>query len=190
MRNKRLIIFVSAIISLTIILLLSGFVVFSLLGSNIDYEADEMLFTSSQRDSSAVYLAYDAEGDWIEYYTDTSRDYKEWYPFDEIGEYVKLGFLSAEDRAFYNHSGVNFRRTIAAFLNHFLHYSNKFGASTITQQVIKNITKDKDNRALAGVIRKVKEISKSMQVEQYLSKDQILELYLNLISFMFALANL
>lgn len=100
----------------------------------------------------------------------------------EMSEYLPKAYVAIEDERFYEHSGIDIWRTAYATVTYILNGGkSKFGGSTITQQVIKNITQEKDNKALAGVMRKVKEISKAIQVEQYLSKDQILELYLNLI---------
>lgn len=100
----------------------------------------------------------------------------------EMSEYLPKAYIAIEDERFYEHSGIDIWRTSYATVTYILHGGkSSFGGSTITQQVIKNITQEKDNTALAGVMRKVKEISKAIQVEQYLSKDQILELYLNLI---------
>lgn len=100
----------------------------------------------------------------------------------EMSEYLPKAYVAIEDERFYEHSGIDVWRTAYATVTYVLHAGkSSFGGSTITQQVIKNITQEKDNTALAGVMRKVKEISKAIQVEQYLSKDQILELYLNLI---------
>lgn len=99
-----------------------------------------------------------------------------------MSEYLPKAYVAIEDERFYKHSGIDIWRTTYATVTYILHAGkSSFGGSTITQQVIKNITQEKDNKALAGVMRKVKEISKAIQVEQYLSKDQILELYLNLI---------
>lgn len=100
----------------------------------------------------------------------------------EMTEYLPKAYVAIEDERFYEHSGIDIWRTAYATVTYILNGGkSSFGGSTITQQVIKNITQEKDNTALAGVMRKVKEISKAIQVEQYLSKDQILELYLNLI---------
>ena len=54
-----------------------------------------------------------------------------------------------------------------------------YGGSTITQQVVKNVTQEKASSGAAGVIRKLKEWSKAYQIEKVMSKDQIIELYLN-----------
>ncbi len=100
----------------------------------------------------------------------------------EMSEYLPKAYVAIEDERFYEHGGIDIWRTSYATITYILHGGkSSFGGSTITQQVIKNITQEKDNKAFAGVMRKVKEISKAIQVEQYLSKDQILELYLNLI---------
>lgn len=100
----------------------------------------------------------------------------------DMSEYLPKAYVAIEDERFYEHGGIDIWRTAYATVTYILNGGkSSFGGSTITQQVIKNITQEKDNTALAGVMRKVKEISKAIQVEQYLSKDQILELYLNLI---------
>ena len=123
---------------------------------------------------------YDADGNLIATLSDGAK--RKSISLSEMSEYLPKAFVAIEDERFYSHSGFDIKRTAAATFTYIINGGkSKFGGSTITQQVIKNITKEKDNTALAGVVRKVKEISKSMQVEQYLSKDQILELYLNLI---------
>ncbi len=100
----------------------------------------------------------------------------------EMGELLPKAYVAIEDERFYEHRGVDVKRTAAATFTYITHAGrSSFGGSTITQQLVKNITNDKEDSALAGVVRKVKEMSKAIQVEQYLSKDQILELYLNLI---------
>ena len=100
----------------------------------------------------------------------------------DMNEYLPKAYVAIEDERFYEHSGVDIKRTGKAVLTYVFNAGeSSFGGSSITQQLIKNITNEKDNKALAGAIRKVKEISKAIQVEHYLSKDQILELYLNMI---------
>lgn len=97
---------------------------------------------------------------------------------DEMSEYLPKAYIAIEDERFYDHSGVDIKRTAAATFTYIFNGGeSSFGGSTITQQVVKNLTGDKEDTAL----RKVKEMVKALQVEHYLSKDQILELYLNLI---------
>ncbi len=100
----------------------------------------------------------------------------------DMNEYLPKAFVAIEDERFYTHRGVDIKRTLAATATFILHAGDSsFGGSTITQQLVKNITTDDEDSGLGGALRKVKEMSKAIQVEQYLSKDQILELYLNII---------
>ena len=101
---------------------------------------------------------------------------------DQMPENLKNAYVAIEDERFYKHSGVDFKRTAAAVAQYVIHAGkSSFGGSTITQQLVKNITKDDERSGKEGVIRKVKEWAKAYQIERMLSKDQILELYLNII---------
>ena len=123
---------------------------------------------------------YDADGQVIATLSGGTK--RKSISLSDMTEYLPKAYIAIEDERFYSHSGIDIGRTAYATVTYILNGGkSSFGGSTITQQVIKNITQEKDNTALAGVMRKVKEISKAIQVEHYLSKDQILELYLNLI---------
>ncbi len=101
----------------------------------------------------------------------------------EMGEYLPKAFVAIEDKRFYSHNGVDISRTGYAIISFIFHKgeSSVGGGSTLTQQLVKNITKEKDDSGVKGAIRKVKEMIRAYQVEQILSKDQILELYMNII---------
>lgn len=88
-------------------------------------------------------------------------------------------FVSIEDKDFYNHKGINLKRIIKAGINNLVSGSFKEGASTISQQLIKNTHLSSDKT----IERKIKEIIITRQMEQELDKDEILENYLNLIYF-------
>ncbi len=123
-------------------------------------------------------IATDAQGNETEIATLHSRSIREWADLDQIPQHVRMAFVCAEDKRFYDHDGVDWKRTFAAFFNLFLHfYSTKQGGSTITQQLIKNITGDDD----VNIGRKFTEIFRAVNLEKVYSKDQILESYLNLI---------
>ena len=123
---------------------------------------------------------YDADGNLLATLSGGTK--RKSISLSQMSEYLPKAYVAIEDERFYEHSGIDVGRTAYATITYLLHGgSSSFGGSTITQQVIKNITQEKENTALAGVMRKIKEISKAIQVEHYLSKDQILELYLNLI---------
>ena len=99
---------------------------------------------------------------------------------EEMADYLPKAYVAIEDERFYKHSGVDFKRTAGAIM-HTLLGNSSYGGSTITQQLVKNITKDDESQGLAGIMRKVKEWAKAYQVERMISKDQILELYLNIL---------
>ena len=89
-------------------------------------------------------------------------------------------FVAIEDERFYSHGGVDWKRTFGAFLNMFVEiYSSNQGGSTITQQLVKNITWDTEQTGM----RKIREIMKARKIEKTVNKDTILECYLNTISF-------
>lgn len=99
---------------------------------------------------------------------------------DEMSEYLPNAYVAIEDKRFYKHNGVDLKRTAGAILG-VVTKNSSYGGSSITQQLVKNITNEKARSGVAGVARKVKEWSKAIQVERMISKDQILELYLNII---------
>lgn len=94
----------------------------------------------------------------------------------EMGEYLPKAFVAIEDKRFYDHNGVDIKRTLGAVLKYATGNSS-YGGSTITQQLIKNATGDKKK----DWTRKAREIVKAYQIEREMSKDQILESYLNTI---------
>lgn len=98
----------------------------------------------------------------------------------EMSEYLPKAYIAIEDKRFYSHNGVDIKRTAGAILG-VVTGNSSYGGSTITQQLVKNVTDEKARSGLAGVTRKVKEWAKAIQVERMISKDQILELYLNII---------
>ena len=98
----------------------------------------------------------------------------------DLPEYVGASFIAVEDERFYEHSGVDYRRTAAALANEVLNfYGETHGGSTITQQLIKNITNDNETTWE----RKIREIFRAIKVERKYTKNEILEAYLNTIYF-------
>jgi penicillin-binding protein 1A len=96
-------------------------------------------------------------------------------PFSEIPEHVKLCFLAAEDAGFYEHRGLNYLGMLRAMVVNLRAGQTRQGASTITQQVIKNVVLDADRT----YERKIKETILARRLEQSLTKDEIFGLYLN-----------
>lgn len=97
---------------------------------------------------------------------------------DDMAEYLPIAFISIEDERFYEHKGVDIKRTLGATYTYIKnHGQSNFGGSTITQQMVKNLTEEKEETWQ----RKVKEMARAYYIEQEMSKEEILELYLNLI---------
>ncbi len=102
-----------------------------------------------------------------------------WVSYENFPEDLEHAVVAIEDKRFYTHNGVDWFRTIQAFFNMFLHNSDTFGGSTITQQLIKNTTE----RDEVTVQRKFMEIFSALRMEQNYSKQEILEWYLNKVYF-------
>ena len=99
-----------------------------------------------------------------------------WASYDQFPQYLIDAFTSIEDHRFDSHNGVDWVRTTKAIAGFFFGEGD-FGGSTITQQLIKNLTGDDD----ATIQRKVQEIFRALYLENQLEKDEIMEMYLNII---------
>ncbi|MET1410751.1 penicillin-binding protein 1A [Roseibium sp. HPY-6] len=103
-------------------------------------------------------------------------------PIQAIPDRVKQAFISAEDKNFYSHIGVDpegIARAAVRFVQNYGSGKRPEGASTITQQVAKNFLLTND----LSIVRKIKEAILSLRIEQAYTKDEILELYVNEIYF-------
>ncbi len=131
-----------------------------------------------QYNYTTIVYGNDKDGNPVEVETIHGNENREWVDFNDIPQHVKDAFVYTEDKRFYEHEGVDWKRTFAAFANLFLHfYDTEQGGSTITQQTIKVISGD-DAKSIQ---RKVREIFRAINMERKFSKDDILECYLNLI---------
>ncbi|RAP42746.1 penicillin-binding protein [Rhodovulum viride] len=116
---------------------------------------------------------YSGEGRLIDEFAEERRLF---VPAEEIPDLVKAAFISAEDKNFYTHHGYDARGMAAALFDAVKSRGrNVRGASTITQQVMKNFLLGGERTGE----RKIKELILATRIEETLSKDQILELYLN-----------
>lgn len=105
-----------------------------------------------------------------------------WTDLKNVPLNLQNAFVAIEDRQFYDHQGVNWMRTFAASANFVLKFwDNNQGGSTITQQLVKNLTNDKASSGAAGATRKLREVYRALNVERCCSKDQILQAYLNIV---------
>lgn len=148
------------------------------INKNIDFSVDEALFKSTQGVYPTRFFAFDDAGNAVEFYSIYNLgERREWLEYESINENIKNAFVATEDRAFFEHSGVDVKRTAYALFNSVFHVTRKFGASTITQQLIKNISGDNDNTYR----RKFDEIIRALHLERNHSKEEIFELYLNIV---------
>ncbi len=102
-----------------------------------------------------------------------------WLNSDEIPDAVKWATISIEDRDFYTNPGINVRGLGRAFVNELRGRSTQ-GGSSLTQQLVKNILIDPEERYEKSYSRKIKEVILALEITRKFSKDQILEWYLNL----------
>ena len=161
------------------VLFISGVLVFlsvaAFLLSFRDIEAPN-LSAMSLNYSSFVYVD-DEAGNATEYMTIHADENRVWASLSDIPAYMKTAQVCIEDHRFCEHSGVDWRTTLNAVLKLFSGGSG--GGSTMTQQLIKNITEDKDY----SILRKVREIFTALNLEKKYSKQQILEAYLNVVNY-------
>lgn len=107
------------------------------------------------------------------------KENRDFVSIDKIPQHVKDAFISIEDRRFYDHLGVDFKSVIRAAIKDILAMDKVEGASTITQQLAKNLFLYNDKTWS----RKAKEVMAAIYLEQQFTKDELLELYLNEIYF-------
>ena len=132
----------------------------------------------------------DGQEEWLEYQRlDSPEENRIWVDLGSISTNLQHAFIAIEDQQFYTNTGFNLKRTVFAALNevsykltgHYLR-GNQQGASTITQQLVKNITSDTADSGTSGYLRKLRKIFRAMALTNRYSKNQILEAYLNTIS--------
>ncbi len=142
---------------------------------------DVEIYLDSYRLNLTSFLYYvDDKGDEVEMGSLHGQEDRVWVDLEHIPKQLQLAFISVEDNTFYTHNGVNWKRTIGATLDWSGMLSDfTGGGSTITQQLIKNLTDDKDT----SVKRKLREIMRALELEKKYEKKDILEMYLNTIYF-------
>lgn len=127
----------------------------------------------SQNQTSFIY-GYDKDGNEVEITRLHGEENRIWVNLDDMSEYLPNAFIATEDQRFLKHSGVDWIRTIGVIVKP----SNKGqGGSTITQQLIKNLTDEDD----VTVVRKFNEILSALNLEKNYDKNEIIEAYLNTI---------
>lgn len=155
-----------------------GIVFVMYLKANIDPRLD-IEDLKAEQDATSKFYYMDEDGNAVELEEERihGSENRIWASSSEIPDYVKEAFVAIEDHRFWDHQGVDWYRTLGAVKNFFIPSGSSFGGSTITQQLVKNLTGEDD----VTIQRKVQEIFRALYVEKHHSKDEILELYLNTI---------
>lgn len=143
------------------------------------YDIDNLKYDSSLT-TSIYYQDTGADGttQWVEWEEERlyGTENRMWVSYEEMPEDLINAFVSIEDKRFFTHDGIDIRRTAGAVLG-FLSGNDSYGGSTITQQLIKNVTGEDD----VTIQRKIQEILRALNLESKRSKQEILEMYLNTI---------
>lgn len=176
-------ILITTILSLFLICVITGTIVVTALTVYVMDFKDEVSAVTIE-DMELQYNTYvyakDKKGEEICLYEVNNSSERVPVKIEDIPQHVRDAFVYAEDGRFYVHDGVDYKRTFYSFVNMFLHiYDTNIGGSTITQQLVKNITGDD----VQSPSRKIREIFRAMELEKNYSKDEILESYLNYIGF-------
>lgn len=144
-----------------------GGIFFGILGTTQELTADDLTF----KNLTTVFLDKDGK-DVGHVFGDVNRTL---VSIKDMTKYLPEAVVAIEDERFYKHKGIDFKRIAGAVINYLIPGGKQYGASTITQQLVKNLTGDKE----VTLRRKIQEQWRALMLETKLSKDQILELYLN-----------
>ncbi len=163
-------------ITLFMLVLLAGIGVTGALAyfyNSVRHEVEGIIAHTVERSS----MIYDRNGKKIANLL--ADEFRLYAPFDEIPPRIIETLLATEDTSFFEHPGINVDAIFRAGIKDVLTMSKAEGASTITQQLVKNAVLTKEKK----IERKLKEIFLSFELEKHLSKKDILEKYLNMIYF-------
>ena len=129
-------------------------------------------------ESSTIWYQ-DAAGEWRELVKLSGQEKRVWVDYEDIPWYMEKALVAIEDKRFYNHKGVDWYRTAGAFVEMFARMETSYGGSTITQQLIKNLTGEDE----VTIQRKLTEIFGALELEKKYDKQEIMEWYLNAVYF-------
>ncbi len=149
------------------------FSVIAIYGYSVVYGDPVFDLTEEAQSQNQTSFIYGTDGDDIVEITRLhGEENRIWVDIEDMSEFLPKAFIATEDKRFYSHHGVDWIRTIGVFIR-----QNDQGGSTITQQLIKNLTDDNK----PTYVRKFNEILRALNLERNYSKEEILEAYLNTI---------
>lgn len=144
--------------------------------NHLDTGIDDFDIMAKERNLTTMISYVDDEGNIVEIESErlSATEKRLWVSYEEMGDYIPQAFVAIEDKRFESHDGVDWIRTVKVTLDYFLGGGSQ-GGSTITQQLIKNITGNDD----VTIQRKAQEIFQALNLEKKYDKTEILEMYLN-----------
>ncbi len=154
------------------IMAMSATIVWATWGMDFDF-ADS--FNKMGMNLTSVVYYEDENGDEVYFERLIADQNRIWVDGANVPQDMKDAFVSIEDQRFYSHGGVDIKRTTGAVINVLTNGDSSYGGSTITQQLIKNVTMDSER----SKARKIREMVRAVILERKMDKDQILELYMN-----------
>lgn len=186
-RTLKMLLTVLLVGIITVSIIVSVFMVYVF--TMVDGTMDENLNNLALNFTTSIYVEDSKTGEWEEYQRLHGTFNRIWRSYDEekakanekgytgIPQNLVNAYVAIEDKRFFSHQGVDWKRTTAALINMFVPNSSKYGGSTITQQLVKNLTGDNSRKPS----RKIREIMRARYFEKNYSKPVIVECYLNTI---------
>jgi penicillin-binding protein 1A len=181
-KRKALSLVVSFLLTALLVLIITGIIVasafaiyikdhliedYDIVGLETNLEQTTKIFYTDENGKTAELVDQRLHGD----------ENRSWVSVTKMPTNLKNAFVAIEDERFYEHNGMDFKRTGGAVLE-FLKGNSSYGGSTITQQLIKNFSGDNE----ATIQRKITEIFRAISLTKKRSKDEVLEMYLNTIN--------
>ncbi len=174
----------TALLCVCLVLLISGTLLVAVGGIYIklhaNAELDPLLFSKGGADRTTRLYYDDIHGNSVELSDDRISGYENALrcPLEEMSPHLINAFIAIEDKRFFEHGGIDWIRTASAVLDYARGSGGHFGGSTITQQLVKNLTGDTER----SISRKISELLRAAELEKRLSKQEILEQYLNIVN--------
>ncbi len=152
------------------------------ISNNVDMSVDEIIISTQDNELATRLYYYDDDGNLVENTEQniSSGSGATWVEYEDIPTYLRDAFIAIEDKRFWDHNGVDWITTAQAAIVFFVPIGNDRGGSTLTQQLVKNLTGDKDY----SIQRKIQEIFRAINLEKELGdKTEIIEQYCNIVYF-------
>ena len=156
---------VVTLLSLSVILLFGCVILLFSVTSDVKLNANAL------PNGENALILYDKDG--------LEMENEDYVRLENISDHIKHAFIAVEDKRFYEHSGIDLKRTVGALLKDLKDRNFTQGGSTISNQLVKN-TQLNDEKTIK---RKLKEAKITFQLEKRYTKDEILEMYLNVLYF-------